>query len=738
MPKKLLAAMAAASLYSAISSPVFAEETAATAGGDVTADEATPLPPIVVTAPSEPIRRKAKRQSSQRSGIAAAPDYSDGFSVEGGEGPAIGAFTLGQIDMIGGSTITNEAMWTFNKKSLEQAVNMAPGVTAHTMGGRRNERDIYVRGFDRTRIPLSIDGVRVYLPADNRLDMARFLTSDLAEVQIQKGYVSVLNGPGGMAGAINLVSRKPTEAFEAEARTGLITSGDASDLNQWSTYGYAGTRQKGYYAQISGTIVDQDHFSLSKDFRPVNLVHEDGGARDHSDFRDWRVNAKIGLTPNATDEYSLNYTYQSGEKTAPLHIRGERLQTQRYWTWPYWNISSLSWLSKTQLSDSTYIKTNAYRNTFDNRLSSFDNINYNAQTAGYAFDSDYDDLAYGGFVEMGTKLIPWNTLKGAIHFRHDDHGESQHARPDHPAGSREPWHHNVEETWSIAVENTFHATRRLDVIAGLSYDYHDIKKAEEYNAADGIFLRDTVNNDAWNYQGGVIYSFSDEGKLHATVSSRTRFPTVFERYSTRFGFAVPNPDLAPERTTNYEIGASETFFGQARVSGAVFYADLKDSIQSAYIINNNGSISSQNQNVTGEHYGVEFSVDWDLALGIRVGGNYTYLERRYDYITAGTKPEGTPRHSAFLYLAWQPIAALTITPSVELASDRNSIVSSGTTRTYIETGAYALVNLQAEYQFTDKVSASIGATNLFDETYELAEGFPEAGRQFFANARVRF
>ncbi len=63
-----------------------------------------------------------------------------------------------------------------------------------------------MRGFDRFRVPLYMDGVRIYLPADNRLDFNRFLTADLSEVQVQKGYVSVLNGPGGLGGAINLVS----------------------------------------------------------------------------------------------------------------------------------------------------------------------------------------------------------------------------------------------------------------------------------------------------------------------------------------------------------------------------------------------------------------------------------------------------------------------------------------------------------------------------------------------------
>ncbi|MDQ8699610.1 TonB-dependent receptor [Hyphomicrobium sp. LHD-15] len=756
MYKCVFAAVSAAGLCVAASSALAQDASTATAGGDVTADEATPLPPVVVQAPSEPIRKRKSQAATSAggAGTSAAASSSDTAGAAGAEGPAIGAFTLGQLDLIGGSTITNEAIWTFNTQSLDKAASLAPGVTSHSAGGRRNERDIYVRGFDRFRVPLSIDGVRIYLPADNRLDMARFLTPDLAEIQIQKGYVSVLNGPGGMGGAINLVSRKPTKELEFEARSGLVMNGDVSDLNQWSSYAYAGTRQKGYYAQISGTIVDQDSFNLSDDFKPTqpgtpgydaNFPYEQGGARDGSSFQDWKINAKLGITPNATDEYTINLTTQSGEKNAPLHIAKERLQTQRYWTWPYWDITSLSWLSKTQLGESSYFKSNVYYNTFENRLSSFDAPTgsitpYSQQTAGYTFNSDYEDYSYGGFLEFGTELIPFNTTKASIHYRSDNHAERNFARPDSAAAYVEPWQHNVEDTWSFAVENAFHATKRLDIIAGVSYDYQDVKEAEDYNSSSGQIVQNKVTTaDAWNWQGGAIYSYSEDGKVHATVSSRTRFATVFERYSTRFGYATPNPDLAPERSTNYELGVSDTLFRQARVSAAIFYSDLEDAIQSAYIVNpNTNAVTSQNQNVDGEHYGAEFSVDWDIAPGIRIGGNYTYLERNYDYITPGTKPEGTPRHEGFIYLAWSATPKLTITPSLELASERNSIVTSGTTRTYIETGAYALFNIQAEYKFNENFSAAIGGTNLTDENFALAEGFPEPGRQFFANARVKF
>jgi iron complex outermembrane receptor protein len=95
----------------------------------------------------------------------------------------------------GDTRIDKQEIWRFDTNSLDQVVKLIPGVTATFDGnGRRNERDIFIRGFGRLQVPLSIDGVRIYLPADNRLDFSRFLTPDLAAIQIQKGYVPVSNG----------------------------------------------------------------------------------------------------------------------------------------------------------------------------------------------------------------------------------------------------------------------------------------------------------------------------------------------------------------------------------------------------------------------------------------------------------------------------------------------------------------------------------------------------------------
>ncbi|HEU4692049.1 MAG TPA: TonB-dependent receptor plug domain-containing protein, partial [Vicinamibacterales bacterium] len=125
---------------------------------------------------------------------------------------------------VGGSVVTREQLQTFERTRLDQAVNMVPGVVStFDANGRRNESDIFVRGFGRQQVPLMVDGVRIYLPADNRLDFGRFLTADVAAIQIQKGYASVLDGPGAMGGAINLVTIEPTQEFAAEG--GLSVGG---------------------------------------------------------------------------------------------------------------------------------------------------------------------------------------------------------------------------------------------------------------------------------------------------------------------------------------------------------------------------------------------------------------------------------------------------------------------------------------------------------------------------------
>lgn len=652
-----------------------------------------------------------------------------------------GRFELGQIVVkgerpqtptIGASSVSKEAIETFNRNTLDDAAALIPGVTASNSGGSRNERLLFVRGFDRFQVPLSIDGIRVYLPADNRLDYGRFLTPDLAEIQVAKGYTSVLDGPGAMGGAVNLVTRKPTRAIEAEAR-GMIDLDRDGGYAGYNAFALLGTRQDRWYAQASFTRSERDHWDLPGDFVPV--ASEDGGERDFSRTEDWRFNAKIGFTPNATDEYSISYTRQEGSKNAPLSTT-DPVSVQRNWTWPWWNIDSIYFLSRTALTDAVTLKTRLYRNGFDNLLSAFDDRTQTTQTRGRAFNSFYEDKAWGGSAELAIAASPSDTLGLALHYRSDEHVEFQQG---FPAGTTEPPQTNRENTWSVAGEYVRVLTPALTATIGVSYDWRDLERAEEYGTPPGggapaIFSYPIEDAHAWNGQGRLDWSPVEDATLYAGVSSRARFPTIFERFSSRFGGAVSNPGLEAERATSYEIGGSATR-GAVSFAGAAFYSDISNAIV-AFPFIYQGQAVTQSRNVgSGETYGVEAS--FDVTLGpVAIGANYTWTHRNLDDPSDPVfEPTGVPTHKAFVFADWEAAPGLHVIPSLDIASDRWTVNSAGTR--YYRTGSYIDASVRVDYEINEYVAIGAGVRNVFDDLYYLTDGFPEAGRRFFLTARLR-
>lgn len=650
-----------------------------------------------------------------------------------GDGPA----PMQHTDSFGGVTISNRQNETFQRDSLDRAVNLAPGVVSNSTGGTRNEQNIYVRGFDRWQAPLTIDGVRVYLPADNRLDFARFLTPDVASVQIAKGYVSVLDGPGGMGGQINLVSRKPAKEIEAELRSGLEFGRDGR-YEGIKTYGLVGTKQDDYYLQLSGAWRNLRGWMLPESFTPTNNQGE--GFRGNSATYDWSVNAKAGYTPNATDEYSLSFIRQDGEKGAPFHIT-DGLASQRYWRWPYWRVQNLYFLSNTKVGDSSYVKTKAYWSKFDNSLFSYNDPNLTLQSTQKSFRSYYQDYALGADIEAGHDFGNIDTLKIAGHYRFDQHATWQEYygvnAAGRPAGCAanvicftQPLIYTQEDTYSLAVENTLHPREDIDLVAGFAYDWRHLRKAEDYVVGTGMIGYRLQDSTAPNYQGAAIWRYNDTDKVYFNVSDRERFPTIFERFSSRFGGATSNPALRPERATNFDLGWSSEFAPGSRVSVDVFHSIVSDLIQSVPAPSFGAGVT-QSQNVgDGRFWGGEISVDHRVQDAFSLGGNLTLMRRSVTapYI-ANYQPTGVPDGKMFLYAGWRPIEGLTLTPNVEMASNRWTSTTNGAV--YYRTGAYFLTHFQADYQIHENLKLSGGVRNLFDTAYTFTDGYPEAGRSFY-------
>jgi iron complex outermembrane receptor protein len=660
-------------------------------------------------------------------------------------------FSLGEVlvttpnlDAVPGTveTIDQDKLRDFNRETVGRALNLLPGVTM-TEGGARNEQMITLRGFDLRQVPVFVDGIPVYVSYDGYLDLGRFNTFDLAAIEVAKGFSSVLFGPNTLGGAINLVSRRPTKLFEGDITTGMYFNRDFN-YNGYHVDANAGGNHGTWYWQASASYLKKDQFQLSDDFRPERTQFS--GDRNNSDQHDRKINLKFGITPNITDEYSLNVISQRGEKGTPeyagkMPTTGPNAVSNRYWRWPYWDKDSVYFASNTAIGEKSYIKFRAYYDSFKNSIDNYDST-YSFLASKPFYSSRYDDYTYGASGEFGTKLTESNTLKFAAHIKEDIHREYNYVSNN--AGTKRfktPTLRDKDQTTSFGIEDTQRFGDKLDLVAGVSRDERNTRQAENYVSAPGgnlgtvqPFQKD--NASAWNPQIGLFYHLSPTDEVHASVSRKSRFPTIKDRYSYRLGTAIPNAALDAEKSTNYELGGSSMLTGRTRISGSIFYDDIRDMIQNVTIVPTPAGCSSpcsQMQNIGHVRTsGLELSIDSSLTDTLNIGANYTVLSRTNE-TNSSIRFTDVPRQKLFTYTKWQVTEPFSVLGSVEADSSRYS----STTGAQVA-GGFGIANLKGIYRFNQSWSAEAGVNNLFDRNYELIEGYPMEGRNFFVNATFKF
>ncbi len=631
------------------------------------------------------------------------------------------AFKLGRIEVtvehelpgLGTARVEAEVLREENRETVAEALDRLPGVTLNNFGPR-NEQGVYVRGFDRRQVPVFIDGIPIYVPYDGYVDLGRFTTYDLAEIDIDKSFSSVLYGSNTLGGAINLISRRPRRVLEGEVGSGY-SRGEISGSDSARGWFNIGTNQGRWYAQFSGSYLKQDSFALSDDYTATR--YEEGGLRDNAYRKDTKVNLKLGYTPSPEDEYALGYVNQQGEKGTPPYAGDDSSVTTRFWQWPYWNKESLYAITQTGLGDGATLKSRLYYDIFENSLYSYDDETYTTQTRRYAFQSWYDDYTYGASLEYG-KPLGEHTLKLALNYKFDHHEEHDNVEPVRTFEDR---------SYSLALEDTYRVDSRQSLVAGISYDVRDSVRAEGYENGE-IFDFEDNDTDAWNPQIGYFMELDSANQGRVTLSRKTRLPTIKDRYSYRFGTALPNPDLEAEKSTTLEFGWVHRFGHWARLDSAVFYSDIRDLIESVdinsavYQLQNVGKVSSK---------GAEVGLEVWLGNSWEIGGNYSYLKQTNR--SSDLKLTNVPEHKAQAWLTWHVTDPFSLSANAHYESERYT-----STDGLREADSFTVFGLRAGYEFAQGWVGRLGVSNLTDENYAYQEGYPEAGRTWYGNLSYRF
>lgn len=624
-------------------------------------------------------------------------------------------FELGEIKVFATKdkdVVNHQEIQKFNAPTVSTAANILPSVTICNVGAR-NESTLYVRGFDLRSVPVFADGIPVYVPYDGYVDLGRFTDADLAKIEISKGYASILYGANTIGGAINLISLKPTHQFELKLNS-IFISGNGKNANA-----YIGSRTGKFYFQADFSKFERKFVPLSKDFDTSNL--QNSWNLDNSYNSDEKANVKIGFQPNKTDEYSLNFIYQHGEKGNPLYLGTDPTIKVRFWQWPKWDKQSVYFISKTQVAQKTYVSTRLFLDKFINQLNAYDDATYTTQTKKYAFTSYYNDYTYGGSIEAQTDLIKNNTLKIAGIFKNDVHRENNEG---------EPVLHFSDNNFSFGIEDIYTAFGKLELIPGISYNIRKSLIAENYDSKHDTITPFTPNEStAMNEQIAIIYNFSNNFNLIFTTAHKTRFATMKDRYSYKLGIAIPNPYLKPEEAMNYDFSSSIELFDKISIEPSIFYSNLDNTIQS--VDNVEPGISQMQNTGKAEFLGADITLNYQILSNLMFAANYSYIKRNNL-----SNPEilftDVPKHKVFSYIDFQPVKAIDFIVSGEYDSQRYSTSYGNVAPEFF------VFNSQISFSFAKYFQILAGINNLLDKNYCLAEGYPAEGRNFYASLIFKF
>lgn len=636
-----------------------------------------------------------------------------------------GVLTLGEVRVSapaeqpleeGVGRIEAEMLRQHDRETLERALELTPGVSSANVGGR-GERVVFVRGFDRVQVPIYMDGIPVYVPYDGYVDLGRFTTFDLGRIEVAKGFSSLMYGPNALGGAINLVSRRPQTDFEGEVGggVGLDREGHMADRRMYANLG--ALRDKAWI-QFGASWLDVGHFTLPAGYRAAN-VQEEGGRRENSARRDARYSLRVGLTPTEGDEYVFGHVRQDGEKGQPVYAGAFPLTnaTRRWWEWPEWDKTS-TYLSTLTRFGEHRVLTRAYYDTYRNTLEDYvyeNGVPTRQLKTGYP--SRYDDYSYGVMVQADLAAGTDNRLQAGYQYKVDVHRSRDEGAPQARYEDR---------THYLAVEDTHALTADVNLVAGLSWSRREAVEATNV-VGDARRHEPRGEDSAIGGQLGLFWSLG-EGQARLTYAHKARFANIKDRYSYRFGRAIPNPDLDTEHADHFEAGYAGVLTPGWYVEGALFRSNIRDSIQSVAIAPTACTAPSPNceqmQNVgRARVQGLELGVHGEVgAWGVMV--NYTRLHRR-NVSDPAIRPTDTPRDKLFAALS-RDLGAWRVSADVDMASSRYS-ASDGSRRV----GGFAVYGLKAGYGFANDARIEVGVRNLFDRQYAYTEGYPEAGRSYF-------
>lgn len=597
-------------------------------------------------------------------------------------------------------------------RSILDVVRQSPGVSEYTSGGAGTLSGLSMRGLQPGNTQMVVDGMPMNDPgaSNGMFDFGVGALDNIGQMEILRGPQSALYGTSATGGVVNMTSMKGEGPF-----SGYVSAEAGSRGTAMTRFGASAGTDRGDFS-FSGTLLHTDGFSVA-DKRYGNT--------EKDRYRLGSFGLRLGFNVGDNLRFDL---FAHG-------LRAEKeLDASPPWgvTYPP-TIDDGDYKMRTERM---MIRPQVTLSTLDGRWEHVVGFGY-AQTNQRYYD---DDLSMGDF--MRTKFVGETTKLDYKSIFRIHETNTLIAGVDVVTDSMkkiDPWYGPLYDDWStfppgktqqqndkfgsvtsvgVFIEDRINIADTFFANAGLRQEHHD--KFGEHTA----------------WKTSAMYVFPTNTKLKASAGTGFKAPTLQQLYitypDTGWGGYYANPDLDPERTFGWDVGAEQSLFCDKVVFGSTFFRNkVKNYIESVPV----GGLDYRYENIRSYRtWGLESFVNIAITDNLILSAQHTWLRTEGWPENESAVRVRRPRHTFSVNVDYTFLEKGTLTAGVRHVGKRTDAFNGDE----INMPSYAVARFGAAWKVNDRFEIFGRVENAFNKKHQELYGYGTERIGFFGGLTVSF
>lgn len=694
------------------------------------------------------------------------------------------------------SVITRENLDSRNVKSLDQSLNLLPGVFNKTgKSFLETTSNISIRGVpDDKRVLFLLDGAPLNDGYTGGVNYSYYSLDDVERIEVVRGPFSSLYGGSAMSGVVQVITRMPEKQefmFKSGYGSGWVRGTAPDDLrtislsygnkffDKLSVYGSYG------YRATNGYPTD---LNIQSTAPPSNVIgwtqttDNQGNARfligDKGDNRWWddHITLKTEYAFTKTTKLSLSFhrgRYEYNYDEPHTYLKNAATGQPVY---NYGSVAQGTYLGamggseqniysagleteiakvKTKLSLSLNDRVkNWYSTVCRGTTTGCTTAQVATLSGGPGYLSESPMQVFNADLQFAVPLFEKHLLTFGGAYRHGSADITETfltSYKDEDTKTIEKYKaEGKDHTYSAFAEAEISILNNLTAYIGGRYDLWETFDGYivDRNPATGLpkagYPKYYGSRDASSFSPKLsfVYKPFSATTLRTSAGKAFRSPSVYDLYRTWVSSTgttwAANPNLKPETVKSWDVGIEQGLWQGAKIKAGYFENYMEDLIYRKTVTSTLREFVNAGK---AESKGIELEVEQKFGKWLTLFSNYTYTDAKVKENEANPNSVGkrltqVPQHmfNAGATAVHGPVSG-SLTGryvSKRYANDTNNDTANNVFTSY---DPYFVADAKVSYQVTRHSALSLSVDNILDKQY--FGYYPAPGRTWFAELKIK-